>query len=620
MKKNRLCRLFYKWTFLLILIFQLPTISKGQSLKISDFVLFGGSGTNIGTGCSFFRHSSPDIQGGSVGGNSFVKTSTNATINGNIYSGGFIQLANNNSISGNITSANSQSLKSWIISGGNNTSISGNIDVNGNTKINSGKVNGIVTHPSGTYYLGPTPGGGNITGTPNLPILPALPDITNFPTAGNNNIYSSQILTPGAYGNISIGNNQTITLSGTGIYIFNSIKSIGNNNFVFDFKNDPSGTFKIYVYGDVDLNKVNTSTVNGGDATRIYSETHGNGSSCSFGRYSWNIANIPSWGGASSNWLGTVWAPYGGINLGSGSGQSTYTGAFYSGTQVNIQNNVTINYAPFIQCSTPVANAGSDKVLDCSTSTVQLDGTASTPGLQYSWAAIDNGKIISDSTTLTPTVNAVGGYVLTVTNPNGGCSATDTALVTFSSCILPYYPPPASGKIKNLIGAELNSLALNFGSVSDSTQDIFILKHDSVIIDVIALQGQYQTLLSLLQTPAYGMTNLINNGPNTLIISGEYPINHLLGLDSLTSLIDYCRPIYPSVGNVGIVTSQGDIAIQSYLVRGGYGLTGEGVKVGVISNSYNTLGGAQTDVLNGDLPGVGNPDNPNPVEVLKEYP
>src|SRR6185312_10536524 len=347
-----------------------------------------------------------------------------------------------------------------------------------------------------------------------------------------------------------------------------------------------------------------------------------NGSTSSSGNIAWNINNGSSGNGSLTKWLGTVWAPFAGINIGSGSGSCYYVGALYSKNNVNIQNNVTLYYAPFPLCSTPVANAGSDKILDCSTSTVQLDGTGSTPNLQYSWAAINNGRIISGANTLTPTVDAVGSYVLTVTDPNGGCSSTDTALVTFNRCILPYYPPPEGGKIKNLIGAELNSLAENFGFVSDSAQNIFILKHDSVMIEVISLQGQYQTLLSLLQTAPYGMTNLINNGPNTLIISGKYPIKNLLKLDSLPSLIDYCRPIFPSIGNVGIVTSQGDTAIQSYLVRGGYGLTGQGVKVGVISNSYNTIPGnpAQTDVLNGDLPGIGNPDYPTPVEVLQEYP
>jgi hypothetical protein len=493
---------------------------------------------------------------------------------------------------------------------GQHVNIGGNIDVNGNVIVASGIIQGQVTHPSGSNYYGPSPGGGEVTGTPHLPELPEMPEISTFPSTGKTNINSSRILRPGSYGNIILRGNQTITLSGPGVYVFNSIKNSGRTNkFIFDFGHDVAGAFKIYVKDDVDLGKVNAKAINGGDATRIYSETHGKGYQSWSGKYAWII-------GEGSTWLGTVWAPFGGINIGSFHDDRTVlTGALFSTGNINIQNNITINYAPFTQCSAPTANAGDDKVLDCSTSSVQLDGTASTNGLQYSWAPLNNGNIVSGATTLTPTVNAVGTYVLTVTNPAGGCTATDTAIVTFSRCILPYYPPPEGGKIRNLIGAELNSLAENFGFVKDTTQNIFILRNDSVMIEVIALRGKYEELLSLLQTPAYGMTNLIDNGPNTLIISGEYPIKNLLKLDSLGDLIDYCRPLFPSIGNAGIVKSQGDTSVQSYFVREGYDLTGEGVKVGVISNSYNTLGGASTDVANGDLPGTGNPDYSTPVEV-----
>ncbi|HET7118358.1 MAG TPA: hypothetical protein VFI29_17815, partial [Hanamia sp.] len=611
MKKKLPTNMICKWVLILFAIFQIPAVSSGQNLKISDFVLFGN---NVQIA------SSSTISGGIIGSNTLVKSTGNLNFTGSINSGGNIDLANNNVISGRITAANSDNLSGTILSVGSGASIGGNIDVNGNIVIGGGTVSGQITQPPSATYSGPVPGGGNITGIPNLPVLPAMPAINIFPDAGTLNISSTKTITPGAYGDITLSNNKTLTFSGTGIYVFKSIKNSGNNSFVFDFKNDPTGVIKIYIYGDVDLNKVNASTINGGDATRIYSETHGNGSTSSIGNFSWNINNGSSGNGSPTKWLGTVWAPFGGINIGSGSGKCYYTGALYSGSQVNIQNNVTLNFAPFTLCSAPNANAGSDKILDCETSTVQLDGTASSSGMQYSWVAINNGHIVSGETTLTPTVDAVGNYVLTVTDPSGGCSSTDTASVTFNNCITPYYPPPEGGKIRNLIGAELNSLAENFGSISDTAKNIFIIKHDSVMIEVISLQGQYQTLLSLLQTAPYGMTDLINNGPNTLIISGKYPINNLLKLDSLGDLIDYCRPIFPSIGNVGIVTSQGDTVIQSYLVRGGYGLTGEGIKVGVISNSYNTLGGAQTDVLNGDLPGIGNPDNPNPVEVLKEYP
>ncbi|HXS56986.1 MAG TPA: S8 family serine peptidase, partial [Hanamia sp.] len=621
MKKNLLHRIAVQWIACLFIAFQIPGVSHAQNLKISDFVLFSSGQTTIGSGCSFHRESTSSIKGGAVGSYSLVKTNTNAVFVGNINSGGTVQLDNYNKVTGNITSAASLS-NGAAIDIGKSAVITGNIDANGNIKIQSGSVNGTITHPQTASYSGPKPSGGNISGTPSLPVLPELPTITKFGNMGTTDISTSKSISAGDYGNLTLKGNQTITLLGTGVYSFKAIKNGGSNTFIFDFKNDPSGTFKIYVFGDVDLNLINAKMINGGSASRIYSETHGSGSTCSRGKYAWDMAN-GTWGSKGfSKWLGTVWAPYGGINIGSGSETNCYTGAFYSGTFINVQNNVKIIYEPFVQCSTPVANAGVDKVLDCSNATVQLDGTPSTPGLQYSWTAVDNGQVLSGETTLTPTVDAVGNYVLTVTDPTGGCSATDTVLVTFSRCILPYYPPPEGGKIRNLIGAELNSLAENFGFVSDSAQNIFILMHDSVMIEVIALKDQYQALVSLLQTAPYGMTDLINNGPNSLIITGKYPIKNLLKLDSLPNLIDYCRPLFPSIGNAGIVTSQGDTAMRSNFVRQGYDVSGEGIKIGVLSNSYNTIPGnpAQTDVINGDLPGIGNPDNPTPVQVLKEYP
>src|SRR6185312_12411433 len=355
MKKNILFKIEFKWAMILCVISLLPAITHGQNLKINDFVLFGNK-VQIG--------SSSSISGGSIGANILVTSAGNLSNTGNIYSGGTVVLANNNVISGKITAANSTNLPGTILSVGTGVSIGGNIDVNGNIVIGGGTLSGQVTHPNGTTYSGPTPAGGNIVGIPNLPVLPAMPLINIFPNAGSLNISSTQTITPGAYGSIALGNNKTITLSGTGIYVFKSIKNSGNNSFVFDFKNDPTGTIKIYIYGDVDLNKVNASTINGGDATRIYSETHGNGSSSSSGNIAWNINNGSSGNGSLTKWLGTVWAPFAGINIGSGSGSCYYVGALYSKNNVNIQNNVTLYYAPFPLCSTPVANAGSDKILD----------------------------------------------------------------------------------------------------------------------------------------------------------------------------------------------------------------------------------------------------------------
>ena len=68
--------------------------------------------------------------------------------------------------------------------------------------------------------------------------------------------------------------------------------------------------------------------------------------------------------------------------------------------------------------------------------------------------------------------------------------------------------------------------------------------------------------------------------------------------------------------------TQGDRAMRSDTASLAWDVYGDGIKIGVISDSYNTLFGdpAGTDLLNGDLPGVGNPNFTTPVEIVEEYP
>ncbi|MEZ5205017.1 MAG: fibronectin type III domain-containing protein [Acidimicrobiales bacterium] len=55
------------------------------------------------------------------------------------------------------------------------------------------------------------------------------------------------------------------------------------------------------------------------------------------------------------------------------------------------------------------------------------------------------------------------------------------------------------------------------------------------------------------------------------------------------------------------VISEGDTHLGAAAARSTYGVDGTGVKIGILSDSYNNLGGAATDVANGELPGTGNP-------------
>jgi hypothetical protein len=54
--------------------------------------------------------------------------------------------------------------------------------------------------------------------------------------------------------------------------------------------------------------------------------------------------------------------------------------------------------------------------------------------------------------------------------------------------------------------------------------------------------------------------------------------------------------------NIGSVTSEGDLAMFSNLVRSRYGVDGSGILIGVLSTSYNCRGGASQDMATGDLP------------------
>ncbi len=70
----------------------------------------------------------------------------------------------------------------------------------------------------------------------------------------------------------------------------------------------------------------------------------------------------------------------------------------------------------------------------------------------------------------------------------------------------------------------------------------------------------------------------------------------------------------------GAVTSEADVTHKAALARNVFNVNGSGVKIGVISDSYNAKALAASDVTAGELPGVGNPNGYiTPVTVLSDY-
>ena len=84
--------------------------------------------------------------------------------------------------------------------------------------------------------------------------------------------------------------------------------------------------------------------------------------------------------------------------------------------------------------------------------------------------------------------------------------------------------------------------------------------------------------------------------------------------------LEFIRPTVSDV-EIGSVDSQADAAQLSDEARDIFGVDGTGIKVGILSDSYNTLGGADDGIASGDLPGTGNPNGfTTPIEVLQELP
>ncbi|MBL7964138.1 MAG: S8 family serine peptidase [Flavobacteriales bacterium] len=270
----------------------------------------------------------------------------------------------------------------------------------------------------------------------------------------------------------------------------------------------------------------------------------------------------------------------------------------------------------------------------------------------FTWASISMGPTLSGTSVTGFRINNTNGIgngqaaAFTVTYTLSGPlqnqqvqlkTASNTLVASFTAanfqgvlnCLAPPQPQvifplfdPYANKSFDIIGVELTSLYLAYSSSgSYISNDIFQILGSSVRISIRTKPGQHANAVSLLTGPAYGLVQELNDPANNLI-NGTFPILNLLSLNLLPTLLVSARPIYAPLSNVGLMTSQGDTALRSYRAREVFGVNGQGIKVGVLSDSYNTKPGnpAADDVLRKDLPGVTNTDHPTPVDVLLDFP
>jgi hypothetical protein len=180
-----------------------------------------------------------------------------------------------------------------------------------------------------------------------------------------------------------------------------------------------------------------------------------------------------------------------------------------------------------------------------------------------------------------------------------------------------FTPPAAHAKLK-LGLAQVATLAANNQLLDNTTvnnYNLFLFKEqrEKILVDIIA-KGEIAPLQKELSAAAIEM---IGNSKKRVTCWIELDkINNLI---ATSRNISWIQPVIKPLNNSGPVMSQGDSAQRSGIARQITGLNGTGIKIGVLSDSYNVLGGAAAGVSAGELPGSGNPNGyTTPVTVLSE--
>ena len=137
------------------------------------------------------------------------------------------------------------------------------------------------------------------------------------------------------------------------------------------------------------------------------------------------------------------------------------------------------------------------------------------------------------------------------------------------------------------------SSALSFNSDDPLVRQV----DDHVVVDAVA-SGDVEILKADLVS--LGMQRAVAFGR---IVSGELPILAIPAAAALASLRFAQSAVF--ITNAGAVTSQGDLSMRADVARTTFGVDGTGVKVGVLSDSYDSLGGAAANITSGDLPAAG---------------
>lgn len=140
-----------------------------------------------------------------------------------------------------------------------------------------------------------------------------------------------------------------------------------------------------------------------------------------------------------------------------------------------------------------------------------------------------------------------------------------------------------------------------------------IMEGSKVLVEIIANSPEEAPAL-LSELEAMGMTRGVSY---QRVINGYIDIMKIEETTEFPAM-KYMTYVPTPETNIGSVTSQGKDAMNLDIADV-FTVTGKGIKIGVLSDSYNALGGEAAGIASGDLPGPGNPlGNTTPVDIVED--
>ena len=199
---------------------------------------------------------------------------------------------------------------------------------------------------------------------------------------------------------------------------------------------------------------------------------------------------------------------------------------------------------------------------------------------------------------LSSTAGAAGSGTLDPAMLKGGKGISDAEIAVLKSRAKEGPMAKLNPQLSGLIGAPTKAGAITSrksGASSPALESPTLMSFGGYVVIDVTTYGDAGALLAELES-----RGLRKGAAAGHMVSGLFPIAGLADLAAMNNVVT----VQPAVARTraGLVTSRGDVSMRTDEARAELGIDGTGVRVGVLSDGYDCLGGAALDQATDDLP------------------